>query len=490
MVAVDQFAVVSGTIPSSGNFAITHSDITTWSTKGVMLLVISGVKTDDSTGDDMRVSYAVLDKDGNGGCWAVKNVDGHAFFNDARNYLGTPDGVFGAMIDDGVGLSSAVLKLGFVSAGTGGPTLSVDLATETGFVFKAFLFATSGSGEAVAYGSAGLTYTGAPAAMDLYIGTIGQGTANSITTHHRMGIGVVLGDLTQMCVAHAINRTAYPDPSEARSKIHTDHFGSYDLTGTEDTLLITAINANGWSASQLGGGPPIEQIGLGIKFGDADRTAALVIEDVADDLGGSGDEDVSFTGLGFSPVFVLAGLTLLTADDTEATDATAGAFSLAMFTPDDTACVGVNSEVGTTGPSNTHSFATPTAIVAETHVGQIGYWASLKGMLSTGFECTFTQTVPAPLVSDPQPGKMLVLGISGLPMPPAEVATDVHVEEELLTHKALALEEDVHVTETLHAVIAPGDFLDSDTVTGYNARGESEAGSTGRGGSEAGGQGG
>ena len=410
MTTVDQFAVTSGTIPASGTFAVTHADITTWSTKGICVFEISGAKTDDSQTDDMRISWGVVDHSGNAGCFAGRLEDAVGLAATSHYFSTTASGFVGAMID--AASTTVNLKVAFSSAGTGGPTLSVSTGTETGFVYKAWLFATSGSGDCIAFAMGTGDFTGASAAMDVYAMVIGQGTNDTVSTHHRLGFGAVLGDLTQRCVGFTVPRVVpISGGTAATLKLRNDRAGSYN-TSSEDTLQVTAINSNGFSATDSGTGN-IEKVGFGIKLGDDDRSVNLVIEDIADELGGP-DEEVSFTELGFTPVSVLTASTLADAEDSDITDAKAGAMALGMFTATDEGAVGVRSSVGETSTTDTGSVAGAASAIGWKDDGTVGYWGTFSQMVSSGFELTFTQSPPGGLTASPEPGKMLVLGFSGI----------------------------------------------------------------------------
>lgn len=221
--------------------------------------------------------------------------------------------------------------------------------------------------------------------------TTGGGTANNDTM---LDVGFFANNsLSQGALAFEWNRNA--DPTDSDGRVYTAKCAGSIAAGTASTgAAVTAIGASDTTVTDPEGFCLAMQMPTGTSF-------KVVTETLPGSTGVA-----SFTGLGFTPGFVLGAATLINADDTTTDGATAASCGLFAFTPAvNEFAGGIRADEGVAlnpATTDTSSIFDAKALLLQDDAGATAVSATTATGVASGFSLNFATATA---------GRMVLLGI-------------------------------------------------------------------------------
>jgi hypothetical protein len=199
-----------------------------------------------------------------------------------------------------------------------------------------------------------------------------------------VGAAVNDGTPTQVCWGNGNNNgAAEGDPSSIM-------YSNRVVCQTTNVAItwsceISGFDASGFTATAKGGNSGGDQVGyLALAFSDVDVWAGVI-----DSPTSTGDD--AQTGPGFEPQFVMLGLTLCQATDTQEFDSDAGAIGLAVIDADEAYCNSTADEYGS-ATTDTQSLSDDAAVNFAGDDGSAMHVASFSSFDANGWTLTYTTT--------------------------------------------------------------------------------------------------
>lgn len=413
---VDQMRVVTGEITATGDFDLTHPDITEAFSAAV--LIFSGHSTDDANSNHGVLGMGFIAVDA-GATTEDECATAHAQNgqnttpNCGTRHANTASISIGDPTTASAG--TAVLLAAYASSQPGGVRLNVStFAAPTGIKVTALLFAglsraytddcgsiTSGSSEAVG-GTTDFT-------PDLVIFVSSNNAVNTNQNDASPNIGFALNKAGLPQVSAYVNADDATEASDADGYLRSDaaysHFAGTTRTGMEFSQ-VTAFTASGFDHTANAGSPDAHYLAL--KFSGAFRMACANMA-VA---GSTGLQ--AFNAFGFTPDVVLGMSTLLGSVDTLIDGPTASCSGYFVAGRHGSRAYTWHHQEGLTlagaTVANAHSRQGDHAVLQLDHTGAVAMQAAWAGGSGSGGFLLDFSTATA--------GYLTALGIQLIPTPP------------------------------------------------------------------------
>jgi len=287
--------IVTGTVPSSaGTIDYTHADISTWSTKGLALVFVSGNSALESEGG--RISIGMVDQAGNQRMSACRLLQGRTTVSDdcVANHN---DSVVRIIDDDPLPGAASWARAIFSSALTNGVRLNWNVVSGvSGRTFNVVVVLIDGLSQCVVGDGSGATTPNfePDAVIGLgFNGSLGAVSAVQNNGHVTLGAAVDGSPIKQAAVV-----TAWDTGSEGvgHAIARNDVYGlDFTPPASQTEQVLDDFTATGFTDTGLGG----------IMWAAFLPNAAEPLGVALESLSGSGAQ--SFTGMGVSSQ-VLVGL--------------------------------------------------------------------------------------------------------------------------------------------------------------------------------------